>query len=56
MKKYQAAEVHVLDRLMYLLEEQSVERLTEQDIGFNDFITHLYSELQHQSSKLRSPA
>jgi hypothetical protein len=48
------AEVHVLDRLMDMLEEGSVSFLTKEDPKFANYIQEIYSSLYSKSSVLRT--
>jgi signal-transduction protein with cAMP-binding, CBS, and nucleotidyltransferase domain len=54
MKKHLEAEVVVLDRLMYLLEERSVGHLVQHDGNFNDFVEELYKRLADHSRRLQA--
>lgn len=47
------AEVHVLNRIKYLLEERSVERLVNEDSDFGSFVDTLYVTLENKSLQLR---
>jgi hypothetical protein len=53
MSRKTKAEVHVLDRLKYLLGEQSVERLIDEDSEFGVFVEGLYATLENKSHQLR---
>lgn len=53
MKNSQTAEAHVLDRMMYLLEEGSVRHLAQQDATFGDFVDQLYSKLHDKAQVIR---
>jgi hypothetical protein len=52
MNRKESAEVAVLDRLMYMLEENSVNRLTREDNGFETFIDGLYETIQVKAEQL----
>jgi hypothetical protein len=44
------AEAHVLDRMLYLLEENSVSHLAAGDRSFADFVNELYDTIRRQAS------
>ncbi len=47
------AQVHAIDRMMYLLEERSISRLAEQDTTFQTFVNQLYHDLQSKTLQLQ---
>jgi hypothetical protein len=53
MKNKLSAEAHVLDRLMYLLEENSVRHLVQQDESFAHYVDKLYAQINAKSVRLR---
>lgn len=53
MKQQVNAEIQVLDRILYLLEEGSVSRLAVDDSNFGDFIERLYLTVDSESTQLR---
>ncbi len=52
MTKQKQDELHVLDRVMHLLEERSVERLVENDEAFSKFIADVYAKLDNRAMQL----
>lgn len=56
MQKQLVAEISVLDRVMYLLEEKSVRHIAEHDHGFHEFISQLYEEVNHKAVALSTLA
>jgi len=56
MKNRLNAEAHVLDRLMSLLEENSVQYLVLQDDMFASYVDGLYTQISAKSSRLRKTA
>lgn len=54
MKDTLNAEAYVLDRLLRLLEENSVQHLVMRDDRFAEYIDKLYSQIGRQSRDLRS--
>jgi hypothetical protein len=52
MQKQVEAELHVLDRIMYLLEESSVSQLAQVDDEFGDFIWKLHETAATTALKL----
>jgi hypothetical protein len=56
MKNKNRAEAQVLDRLMYLLEEESVGRLVDNDTDFAKFVEDLYGTLQTRTLTMQSRA
>ena len=56
MKNHQQAEAHVLDRMMHLLEENSVTHLMAEDKTFAAYITDLYEKIDAKSQHLRRTA
>jgi hypothetical protein len=53
MKDYTNAEVHVLNRVMYLLEETSVDSLVKEDNKFALFVDQLYLTVQNKAEQLQ---
>jgi hypothetical protein len=53
MNKHIDAEVVILDRIMYLLEEGSVSHLLEQDASFRSFVHDLFQQLNDHSRHLQ---
>jgi hypothetical protein len=53
MRNNKQAEVHVLDRLMYLLEERSVRQLAARDESFEVYVSELYQSLQGRAQMLQ---
>lgn len=49
-----SAEMHALDRVMYLLEEQSFQRLGMKDDDFAAFIETLYAKVNLHQARLQS--
>lgn len=54
MKNTLSAEAHVLDRLLYMLEENSVQQLMRKDAAFADYVAELYTRIDAKSVDLRS--
>jgi hypothetical protein len=52
MKQQQAAQLQVIDRVLYLLEEQSIQRLAEEDKKFGSYIRGLYGNLSKTADKI----
>ncbi len=52
-KKQLQAEAHVLERVMYLLEEKSVLQLMQEDGEFAHYIRELYSSLDAKTAALQ---
>lgn len=53
MKNRLNAEAHVLDRIMNLLEENSVQFLVLEDDMFAAYVDDLYTQISAKSSRLR---
>jgi hypothetical protein len=56
MKQQADKQAHVLDRVMYLLEEGSVGYLAEKDESFAEFIDTLYQTVDAKATRLRRQA
>ena len=56
MKQQTNQQAHVLDRVMYLLEEGSVGYLAEKDESFATFIEGLYQTVDARATQLRRQA
>jgi hypothetical protein len=56
MKNTIIAEANVLERIMRVLEEESVTYLVQKDNRFAEFIDGLYSAVNDQSRSLRDTA
>lgn len=52
---YRHNEIHILERILYLLEERSVHHATKQDDAFADFIGGLYQTINRQAIELQTP-
>jgi hypothetical protein len=55
MTKHLRRQVQALDRVLYLLEEQSFTALGSRDKAFGNFVERLYREVDQESKKLISP-
>lgn len=56
MKQTTEAEIHILDRLLYLLEETSVSYLAQQDKSFANYVDSLYTSIHNKSVDMRKAA
>lgn len=54
MKSAQTAEIHILERVMYLLEEGSVRHVASQDDSFQHYVANLYDSLETRAQQLRT--
>lgn len=52
-KQQQLDEANVLERFLYMLEENSVAYLSEKDPGFRSFVSKLYQTVDAKASSLR---
>jgi hypothetical protein len=53
MKNPIIAEVNILDRIMYLLEEDSVGHLAQHDTKFGQFVGQIYGAVQNKAEQLQ---
>jgi signal-transduction protein with cAMP-binding, CBS, and nucleotidyltransferase domain len=54
MHKQVTDELHALDRVLYLLEEQSFQRLSMKDDDFASFIETLYAKVNGHATQLQT--
>jgi signal-transduction protein with cAMP-binding, CBS, and nucleotidyltransferase domain len=52
MGKHTKAQIHALDRVMYLLEESSFRQLQRGNEHFDDFVEELYARLEREVNSL----
>jgi signal-transduction protein with cAMP-binding, CBS, and nucleotidyltransferase domain len=52
MTKHAQAQIHALDRVMYLLEENSIQSLTTDNQEFADFIEELYASVDNRIARI----
>ncbi len=53
MTKHNKAQIHALDRVMYMLEEDSIRTLAMDDEAFANFVEELYSRVDDKISSIK---
>ncbi len=55
MKQQNIDEANVLERFLYMMEENSVGYLSEKDPAFRRFVSKLYKKIDAKAASLRQP-